>query len=249
MKAPETTDQAALFRTLREVLKSKGYTYARLARELGVSEVTIKRVFAARSCSLERLMAICERVGVSFLEVAALARSDEEVDHVLTPAQESYFAANPSHFGILKDLNQGASARELGAEWKLPAPRLHKILRALEKLGLLEVFEGDRIRLRFRGNLRMSHRGPLARKILRPQTLAFLDHIDRVLEHDDVCLHSAETGLSDAHVAELVEEIHALGRKYRARAFRDRSLHPRKKLRPVRWLFAFAPYRSDWPRL
>ena len=36
------------------------------------------------------------------------------------------------------------------------------------------------------------------------------------------------------------------GAKYRIRAFRDRSLFSKEKLRSVRWLFAFAPFQTDW---
>ena len=92
----------------------------------------------------------------------------------------------------------------------------------------------------------MSHRGPLAKKILRPQIDRFLDHVDEVLENEDVCMHSAEVELADNHIPEFVEEIHALGAKYRAKAFRDKSLVATNKLRSVRWLFAFAPFQTNW---
>jgi hypothetical protein len=59
-------------------------------------------------------------------------------------------------------------------------------------------------------------------------------------------MHSAEVELSHESMSEMVDEIHALGKKYRARAFRDKSLLPAKKLRSVRWLFGFAPFQTDW---
>jgi transcriptional regulator with XRE-family HTH domain len=247
MKRHPHAEQKALIQTLRDVLKAKGYTYARLAREMGLSEVTVKRILGgSQSCTLDRLVAICERIDVSFLDLAALARKEEEVDHVLTPAQEAYFGERPAHFAIIKALSLGATAEEIRAEFKLTDARFFKVLRALEKLGLLDVLPGSKFRLRVRGNIRWTHRGPLARRILRPQIVSFLDHVDRRLDDDDVCMHSAETEISAAHVAEFVDEIHELGAKYRARAFRDRTLLARGKLKPVRWLFAFAPYRSDW---
>lgn len=240
-------DYRAVLMTLQEVMKAKGYTYARLAREIGVSEVTVKRIFSSgQSCSFERLVGICEQIGVSFLEVAALARKEEEVDHILTPEQETYFAGKPTHFAIFKELYADVPQDEVMRSWKLNDAAFFRILRALEKLGLIDVLPGNKIRKRVHGNIRMTHRGPLAKKILRPQIISFLDHVDRHLENDDVCMHSAEIELAQAHLAEFVEEVHALGAKYRARAYRDKSLLPAKKLQWVRWLFCLAPYRTDW---
>ena len=238
-----------ILNTLKETLKAKGYTYARLAREMGLSEVTVKRNLSGGSnCTLERMIEICEHLGVSFLELAALAREEEDIDYVLTLQQEAYFASKPKNFAIFKDVQGGVSSIDIQKKWKLKDLELFKLLRNFEKLNLIEILPGNQIRRLARGNVRWSHRGPLAKKILRPQIVAFLDHIDGVLENDDVCMHSAELELSLAHVPEFVEEIHALGAKYRARAYRDKSLLPSKKLKSVRWLFCFAPFRTDWDR-
>ena len=70
--------------------------------------------------------------------------------------------------------------------------------------------------------------------------------LKRIIENDDVCMHSAEVELSASQLTELVEEIHELGAKYRAQAFRDKGLLPSKKLKSVRWLLVFAPYETNW---
>lgn len=181
-----------------------------------------------------------------FFDLTALATTDREVDYVLSEEQEKFFAANPAAFGILKALHRGVNPHSLAGHWKLNSQKFFRVLRKLEKLGLLDVLPGNEVRMKITGNIRYQHQGPLAKVILRPHVMQFLDHIDKVLKNKDVCLHSAEVELSEAHIAEFVEEIHALGRKYRARAFRDKSLLPTEKLRFVRWLFAFAPYQTDW---
>jgi DNA-binding PadR family transcriptional regulator len=205
----------------------------------------VKRVFA-KGCSLDRVAAICEQVGTSLLEVAALARTDEEVNYFLTPKQESFFASSPACFGLFKDLYGGCTVKEVARAWHLNPPQMFKILRLLEKQGLLEVLPENKLRFKIRGTIRMTHRGPLAQKVLRPQILTFLDHVDRTLENDDVCMHSAELPLNEAHLNEFVEEIHQLGAKYRAIAFRDKGLFPDKKLKSVRWLLALAPFQTNW---
>lgn len=241
------TDYRALFMTLKEVMKAKGFTYGLLASKIGTSEVTIKRIFSqGQSCTLDRLFEICEALGVSFFDIVALAKREEEVDYVLTLEQENHFAAKPAHFAILKELIRGVTAEQIKKFWELKDSDYFKILRSLEKLGLIDLLPENKVRIKIRGNIRMAHRGPLAKKILRPQINEFLNHIDRTLENKDVCMHSAETELSEAHIKEFVAEIHALGAKYRARAFRDRNLLSAKKLKSVRWLFGFAPFQTDW---
>lgn len=240
------TDSKKLLKTLREVLKSKKFTYADLAKKLRVSEVTIKRIFSTQNCNLQMIFKICDLVEISFFDLAALANQDLEVEYFLTLEQEKFFATHPAYFGILRSLHRGVSPNALAEEWKLKPDRLFRLLRKLEKLDLLEILPENQIRMKVIGNIRFQHQGPLALAILRPQTLQFLDHVDVVLKNDDVCLHSAEVELSKAHISELVEEIHALGSKYRARAFRDKNLLSSDKLQSVRWLYAFAPYQTNW---
>lgn len=240
------TDSKKLLKTLREVLKSKRLTYGDLAEKLDVSEVTVKRIFSTHNCSLQTIFNICDSVGISFFDLAALAKKDEEVDYVLTLDQEKFFAANPDYFGIFRSLHRGIAPATIAQHWKLSAQKFFRVLRKLEKLELLEVLPENRVQMKVTGNLRYQHQGPLARKILRPQISQFLDHIDVVLKNKDVCMHSAEVELSKAYIAEFVAEIHALGAKYRARASREKNLVSPDKLQSVRWLFAFAPYETNW---
>src|ERR1043166_3395747 len=49
-------------------LKARGMTYADVARALGISEATVKRIFAAKNCTVERLDSLCELVQVDLAE-------------------------------------------------------------------------------------------------------------------------------------------------------------------------------------
>lgn len=239
-------DCKKLIKTLREVLKSKQFTYAKLAKKLSVSEVTIKRLFSSQNCSLQTIFKICDCVGISFYDLASLANQDQEIDYVLTNEQEKFFATNPAFFGILRSLHRGTNPKAVAERWQLTSQKFFRVLRKLEQFDLLEVLPRNQVRMKVAGNIRFQHQGPLARAILRPQILQFLDHVDVVLKNDDVCMHSAEVELSQKHIAELVEEIHALGAKYRARALRDKNLLSSDKIQSVRWLYAFAPYQTNW---
>lgn len=240
------TDAKKLLKSLQEVLKSKKITYAELALQMEVSEVTVKRLFSTQNCNLQTVFKICDLVGISFFDLAALANQEKEVDYVLSEEQEKFFAANPAMFGIFRSLHRGVSPEKLAEAWKLSSQKFFKVLRKIENYGLLEVLPSNQVRIKAVGNIRFQHKGPLARAILRPQIAQFLDHVDVFLKNRDVCMHSAEVELSKASIMELVDEIHALGAKYRARALRDKNLLSADQLQSVRWLYAFAPYETNW---
>jgi transcriptional regulator with XRE-family HTH domain len=65
---------------LKRALKAKGVTYAAAARAMGLSEASIKRMFAARDFTLKRLDRLCELAAV---DLADLARSLEQKEHLL----------------------------------------------------------------------------------------------------------------------------------------------------------------------
>ncbi len=72
--------QAELFELLKSVLKARRMTYAGLAKRLGLSEPTIKRIFAERDCKLSRMNEICAALELTFDDMVS------EVNHYrLTP--------------------------------------------------------------------------------------------------------------------------------------------------------------------
>jgi transcriptional regulator with XRE-family HTH domain len=64
-----------LIDTLKKELKAQKKTYRDVAKVLGLSEASVKRLFAERTFVLERLDQICEFLG---LEITDLARKAEE---------------------------------------------------------------------------------------------------------------------------------------------------------------------------
>ena len=59
-----------VFEALKMHLKARGMTYADVAKALKISEATVKRIFASKNCTLERLDEICQLVQVDLAELA-----------------------------------------------------------------------------------------------------------------------------------------------------------------------------------
>src|SRR3989442_12125813 len=72
---------AALIDTLKRELKAQGVTYAAVARALGMSEASVKRMFSRKDFTLKRLDQV---LGFAGLELAELTRSLERRDRLVS---------------------------------------------------------------------------------------------------------------------------------------------------------------------
>ena len=85
----------ALIAALKKVLKSRDVTYADVARGLGMSEASIKRVFAQQTFTLRRLDRICELLGIEITDLGKLVEHESERVSQLTIKQETELVSDP----------------------------------------------------------------------------------------------------------------------------------------------------------
>lgn len=235
-----------LLKTLKTTMRAKGHTYATLAKELNVSEVTLKRTFTGHPTPLDRIFAICQALGVSFFDVTASAQRSAEEDYFLNSTQDDFFASHPAYYALFIDLYRRENPKRVREHWNLSEKDFFKVLRRLESLELLDVLPGNQFRFRMRGPVRVPKNGKLSRLILKKQSAHFLDRALGQIEETDVILQTSEVLMSAASCERLHADLMELGRKYRGISLQDETLLPKTKLKSVRWLLAFAPYRTDW---
>ena len=146
---------------LKQALRDRGMTYARLAVGLGVSESSVKRMFSKRKLSLERLEAICTQVGLEISDLLELARSTEGRMTELSEAQERALAADERLLlvGLLTLGNW--SAEEMREIYKLTEAEVVKLLTQLDRLRIIDLMPGNRIKLRLARNFSWRKGGPL----------------------------------------------------------------------------------------
>jgi transcriptional regulator with XRE-family HTH domain len=238
-------DIQAIVRVLKQTLRSRGYVYLDVAQHLKVSEVTIKRFFSGSSVSMKHLLAVCDFLHVQLLEAAAIARDFEHPEYVLNDAQDRYFAGHPKYYAIFIDLYRRKSVSEVKKYWSLDNRIFFKILRSFEKLQLLEVLPKNGYRFKMSGPVKVPARG-LFRRIFFEQNLSFLEYVQREIENPRHILQTSEVLLSKKNAAEFQKEFQELSRKYRSQAFIDETVLPAHLKESVRWLFAYAPYETDW---
>ena len=69
---------APLIDTLKKALKAHGKTYADVAVHLELSEASVKRLFAERHFSIQRLDAVCQMLGMEISDLVQLMKEQSQ---------------------------------------------------------------------------------------------------------------------------------------------------------------------------
>lgn len=165
--------QAELFELLKSVLKARRMTYAALAELLGLSEPTIKRIFAERDCKLSRMNEICAALGLTLDDLVAEANRVDVRSTQLTDRQEAQLAEDRPAFNLFVLLLDGMTIDAIQEQYQLEKQRIFKLGMTLEKVGLAEVMPGNRIRLTVQSPVEFRRDGPL-HQVLVNLNMAFL---------------------------------------------------------------------------
>ena len=180
-------EYSLLCEELKKVLKGCRVRYAQLAETLGMSESSVKRVLNKEDGSLGRLEQICDFLGIKFFDLVSQAHQAGDQEFVLTPEQSQFFMKNPEYMSFFTLLyEEGLSVKEIAKEHRLNRASVVRYLNQLEKLGLLEVHAGDRVRFLVQGGFTVDPHDPIA-QMLENTMLENLTH--KVKER-----HSAKIG-------------------------------------------------------
>jgi hypothetical protein len=241
------TDVVVLIDGLKKLLKIKGYTYKKLANEIDLSEISVKRIFSNYDCSISRLATICRVIDSSVLELSEFSMKNiYDQNYYLTDEQETHFSKHPYHFFVFKELKNGKELNNIKFEDDLSKSELEKILLKLDMLKLIVLHPDNKVQVLVRGLIRPNLEGKFFNKVLKNQNLNFLETIYKNIKQSDCCFQSSEVQLSKKSLLEMVNDINEVGRKYREKAFIESKTISNEDLVSVRWLFALLPYKTNW---
>ena len=145
------SDAYRMLSYLKEVIHARGLRYREVAAALEVSEKSIKRYMTGRGLSLALLERLCGVVGLNLRELADLAGVNDEARPVwTTDAQEEALVADHRLAIVLELLANGWSAARIVREGLAGESHLNAILIRLDRLGVITLYPGNRIRIRAR---------------------------------------------------------------------------------------------------
>lgn len=163
--------------TLKRCLKARGLTYKDVARKLKLSEASIKRLFSERSFTLQRLEQICLMMDMSFSDLAHINdRRNLERQTTLSIKQETALAADAILLCYFYLLLNGWNIERIANRFDLDEPRQVRMLVKLDKLGLIELLPGNRVRLLTARRIQWRKDGMVRRMYERDVKQAFLKH-------------------------------------------------------------------------
>jgi len=224
---------------LKAALKARGLTYAELARRIGLSEASVKRVLSRGTLSLRRLEQICDVMGTSVPEVVQLARSSgAERLEVLTLDQEKALATDPKLFACYYLVANGRSNREIETEMRASARAVQQWLARLKALTLVVQASAGRARATAAVAIKWRTDGPVRRMYEREVRGEFLQSL---FGKEGDALHFRSAELSDASCRILQRKLDRLVEEFRDLADLDASL-PSAGKRNVGFLLAMRPW-------
>src|SRR4051812_11354387 len=95
MAAQSTNETIRIVSSLKRIMKSRSVTYAQLARQIRLSEPSVKRILSRATLTLHRLEQICLALDVSIHEVTRLAAEmGADATDLLTLEQETALASD-----------------------------------------------------------------------------------------------------------------------------------------------------------
>lgn len=164
-----------VFDALKMHLKARGMTYADVARALKVSEPTVKRIFAGRNCTLKRLDEMCDVLQIELGELTrGMPRARRLVDR-LTKAQEEELMSDPALLCIAACAMHQMRVEEIVRLYRMDEAQCLRLLLRLEKIGIVELADNNRIRLRLSRAFSWIPDGPMMR-FVKSQAAEFFDH-------------------------------------------------------------------------
>jgi hypothetical protein len=242
---------AALVDTLKSVLKSNAITYATVAKSLDRSESSVKRKFSRQEFSLAELDRICVLAGIDFMELVKTMERNSGRLQQLTADQEKQIADDLGLMLVTVCVLNRWSFDQLIDFYVFDEHELVQMLAKLDRLGLVELLPGNRIKVLAAPNFGWLSNGPIETMFLRViQKDFFATRFDRA-DHELIVLNGM---LSQPANAELIRRLKRLARDFdglnqedTGLAFEDRKGYT--LLLAIRdWRYAgFDPYRDEEP--
>lgn len=138
---------AALIDVMKRELKARGITYEHVARHLGLSVASVKRMFSRRDFTLKRLDEICKLANTEFSELVRSLHRDETQISQLTYEQEREIVADKKLFLVAVCVLNHATFEQIVATYDVSEPECIRLLNRLDRLRFIELLPNNRIRL------------------------------------------------------------------------------------------------------
>lgn len=153
----------ALVEVLKRELRSCGVTYAQVARKLGLSEASVKRMFSRKEFTLKRLDQVCQLTHSDFSDLARTLNREENLVSQLTQEQEKEIASSIKLFLVAVCALNHVTPEQIVAIYDISQAECIQLLVKLDRIGFIQLQPSNRIRLLVSRDFAWLPDGPIQR--------------------------------------------------------------------------------------
>ena len=153
----------ALIKTLKLALRASRFTYADIARHLGMSEANVKRLFATESFTLHRLESVCELLQLELGDLFLLYEESRAKIRHLTLEQEQELVSDTGQLLVAVSVRNRLSYNDIISRYTITEPEAIRYLARLDRLGIIDLLPGNRIKLLIDEQFNWLPNGPIER--------------------------------------------------------------------------------------
>lgn len=211
----------SLIKTLKKQLKARGKTYADVAMALALSEASVKRLFAEQNFTLLRLEKICQLLGMDFSELVQVMVNERNAVTQLSHEQEHTVVSDMVLLMVTICVLNGYTFTDILDQYALDEHQLIQKLAMLDRLKLIDLLPGNRIKLRIAPNFSWLPNGPIQQFFL---SRIEQDFFNSRFDKEEECLLVINGLLSDAGNADLQKKMRRLANEFSERCEEDKSI-------------------------
>jgi hypothetical protein len=154
---------SALVDALKSALRRQGLTYLEVGRRLRLSESSVKRMFARKKLSLERLERVCGLMGLEIGDLFELAHQAEKRITELTEEQERELVSDAKMLLAAVLAINHWSADTILETYRISKAELIRTLARLDRMRIIDLMPDNRIKVRLARNFTWRKAGPIQR--------------------------------------------------------------------------------------
>ena len=148
---------------MKKTLKQRGISYAQVATHLQLSEASVKRLFSQKQFSLERLEQVCQLMQMELADLLQLMTEQQQRLERLSIEQEEELTRDLTLLLVAVSVLNRWTMQDILDWYQITEHECIRKLAQLDRLKLLELQPGNKVRLRVAANFSWREGGPIQR--------------------------------------------------------------------------------------
>jgi transcriptional regulator with XRE-family HTH domain len=215
-----------LVTALKAELKAANVTYAELAGRLGMSESSIKRIFAKGDMPLSRIDDVLRVLKMDFAELARKVVAAQPLTRELTLAQEKAVVADRKLLLMAICCMSQWTFEQIVASYSLSEAQCVTYLVALDRLGIIELRPLNRYRLMVAKGFRWRPHGPVM-QFFREHVAH--DYYSGGFDGEGEMLMLVHGQISPSQASSFTERLQRIGQDFAQQHLADQKLAPAQR--------------------